>query len=93
MLITDSNFPRFLVVSSASEDFPLGKLSPFAIHKAFVGIAGNGLKSTKRLRDGSFLIECVKRHQANNLLKTVRIVFRPVKVTIHKALNLSKGSH
>ena len=49
------NFPRFLVVSSASEELPLKKLSPFAIQKAFIGIAGNGLKSTKKLRDGSFL--------------------------------------
>ena len=56
--LNDLNFPQFLVVSSTSEDLPLLKLSPFAIQKAFVGIAGNGLKSTKRLRDGSFLIEC-----------------------------------
>ena len=91
IFLNDSNFPRFLIMSSTSEDFPLTKLSPFAIQKAFIGIAGNGLKSTKRLRNGSFLIECVKKHQANNLLRTVKIVDRPVKVTIHKALNSSKG--
>ena len=89
--MTNSNLSRFLVVTSASEDLPLSKLSPFAIQKAFVGIAGIRLKSNKRLRDGSFLVECVKKHQANNLLKTEKIVDRPVKVTIHKALNSSKG--
>ena len=79
------------MVSSASDDLPLSKVSPFAIQKAFVGIAGNGLKSTKRLRNGSFLIECEKKHQATHFLKTVKIKDRPVKVSIHKTLNSSKG--
>ena len=60
---------RFLVVESANEDLPLQKLSPFAIQKGFQAIAGT-LKNINRLRDGSFLVECGKRAQAQNLLKT-----------------------
>ena len=51
-----TNWPRFLIVESANEDLPLQKLSPFAIQKDFQAIAGT-LKSIKRLRDGSFLVE------------------------------------
>ena len=48
-------------------------------------------KSTKRLRDGSFLVECGKRAQAQNLLRTNRFIDRPVRVSIHKTLNSSRG--
>ena len=49
------------------------------------------LKSIKRLRDGSFLVECARKSQAMDLLKTTRFVDRPVRVSIHKALNSSRG--
>ncbi|MCB4784585.1 MAG: hypothetical protein LGB69_08390, partial [Sulfurovum sp.] len=49
------------------------------------------LKSIKRLRDGSFLVECGKRAQAQNLLQTNRFIDRPVKVSIRKTLNSSRG--
>ena len=88
-LINDS-WPRFIVLSSASEEKPLSKLSPFAVQKGFQAIAGT-LKSTKRLRDGSFLVECSRRAQAENLLKTATFVDRPVHVCVHKTLYLSKG--
>ena len=84
------NLPRFIVVQSASEERPLSKLSPFAVQKGFQAIAGT-LKSTKRLRDGSFLVDCSRRAQAENLLKTATFVDRPVHVCVHKTLNSSKG--
>ena len=49
------------------------------------------LKSIKRLRDGSFLVECARKSQAMGLLKTTRFVDRPIRVSIHKALNSSRG--
>ena len=49
------------------------------------------LKSIKRLRDGSFLVECGKRAQAQNLLRTNRFIVRLVRVSIHKTLNSSRG--
>ena len=56
LMNSETNWPRFLIVESANEDLPLQKLSPFAIQKDFQAIAGT-LKSIKRLRDGSFLVE------------------------------------
>ena len=85
-----NNWPRFLVVESSSDDLPLSKLSPFAVQKGFQAVAGT-LKSIKRLRDGSFLVECARKSQAMGLLKTTRFVDRPVRVSIHKALSASRG--
>ena len=90
LMKSETNWPRFLIVKSASEDLPLQKLSPFAIQKSFQAIAGT-LKNIKRLRDGYFLIERGKRAQARNLLWTNRFIDRPVKVSIHKTLNSSWG--
>ena len=82
-----NNWPRFLVVESSSDDLPLSKLSPFAVQKGFQAVA----KSIKRLMDGSFLVECGKRAQAQNLLRTNRFIDRPVRVSVHKTLNSSQG--
>ena len=49
------------------------------------------LKSIKRLRRGSFLVECARKSQARGLLKPTRFVDRPIHVSIHKALNSSRG--
>ena len=87
--MSNENWPRYLVMNSASEESPLSKLSPFAIQKGFQAIAGT-LKSINRLRDGSFLVECSRKAQATDL-RTVMFVDRPVKVAIHKALNSSHG--
>ena len=70
--LTKDNWPRFIVVQSASEEQPLSKLSPFAVQKGFQAIAGT-LKSTKRLRDGSVLVDCSRKTQIENLLKTVKV--------------------
>ena len=89
LYLTSDNWPRFLLTKSASEERPLHKLFPVAVEKGFQAIAGT-LKSVRRLRDGSFLVECNCRTQATNLLKTERFVDRPVQVTIHKTLNSSR---
>ena len=82
-------WPKFIIVKSANDDLPLQKLSPFAIQKGFQVIA-RSLKSIKRLTDGSFLVECGKRAQAQNLLHTNHFVDRPVRVSLHKTLNSSQ---
>ena len=33
LFLTKDNWPRFIVVKSASDERPLSKLSPFAVHK------------------------------------------------------------
>ena len=87
---TSDTWPRFILMTSATEEKPLSKLSPFAVQKGFQAIAET-LKSTKRLRDGSFLVECSRRAQAENLLRTTTFVDRPVHVSMHKTLNSSRG--
>ena len=87
---TSSNWPWFLVVESSSDDLPRSKLSPFVIQKGFQAIART-LKSIKRLRDGSFLVEYTRKSQAVGLLTTTRFIDRPVHVSIHKSLNSSRG--
>ena len=89
-LNTTADWPGFLVVESASVDLPLSNLSPFATQKGFQAIAAT-LKSTKRLRYGSYLVECARKPQAMGLLKTTQFTDRPVRVSIHKALNSSRG--
>ena len=69
---------------------PLFKLSPFAAQKGFEAIAGT-LKSTRRLKDGSFLVECSRRQEVENLLSTTKFIDRKVQVSMHKALNSSRG--
>ena len=86
---SETNWTIFFIVESASEDLPLQMLSPFAVEKGFQAIAGTP-NSTKRLRDGSFLVECGKRAQAQNLLRTNRFIDRPVKVSVHMTLNSSR---
>lgn len=88
---SNSNWPRFLVVESSSDDLALNKLSPFAAQKGFRAIAGTP-KSIERLRDASFQPECARKPQAMGLLKTTRFVDRPVGVVIHKTLHSSRGA-
>ena len=90
LYMNNDNWPRYLVITSASEESPVFKLSPFAIQKGFQAIAGT-LKSFKRSRDRSFLVECGRKVQATNILKTVKFVDRPVKVSVNKSLNSSQG--
>ena len=87
---TSTNWARFLVVESSSDDLPLGRLSPFVIQQGFQAIAG-ALKGIKKLKDGSFLVECSRKQQAMGLLKTTRFINRPVRVSIHKELNSLRG--
>ena len=82
--LTKDIWPGFIVVKSASEE------QPFTVRKGFQAIAGT-LKSTKRLRDGSLLVECSRKAQAENLLKTVNFEDRPMHVSVHKTLNSFRG--
>ena len=63
-----NNWPRFLVVESSSDDLLLSKLSPFAVQKDFQAVAGT-LKSIKRLRDGSFLVECARKSSQDHSIR------------------------
>ena len=51
------DWPRFIILEPTENDRPLARLSPFAIHKGIMGIAGT-VKDTKKLRSGQILVEC-----------------------------------
>ena len=88
-IVTSESWPRFLVISS-SVDGALGKLSPFAIQKGLVGLAGEP-KSVKKLKNGSLLVECTKEKHSTCLLKSTSICNVPITVAAHYSLNSSKG--
>lgn len=83
---------KFVVVEGSDPDRPLDKLSPFAIHKGFEGISKN-FTSVKRLRGGSFLVECKGKKSSDMLLQRDGSIFvdRPIRVYAHKTLNSCKG--
>ena len=88
--ISTDNWPRFLIIEPVSEG-ELNSLSPFAIHKALQGFAGE-LKSVKRiLKNGRLLVECLKQHHSKCLLKSKVMCNIPIKVSAHTSLNSSKG--
>ena len=84
------HWPHWLIVEGTDEVRPLSKLSPFAIEKGFQGVAGK-MKTIKRLRNGSYLVECERKLHSDMLLKTEKLVECPIRVSIHKSLNSSKG--
>lgn len=87
-----STWPRFLVVEGTDPDKPLSRLSPFAIRKGFEGISKE-IKNVKRLRDGSYLVECPSQRICQQILKRDGKIFvdRPVRVSPHRSLNSSRG--
>ena len=87
------NWPRFLLVESGDDALPVTKLSPFAIGKGFQALIPGRLRSIKQLRNGTFLVECDThtQKQSDLLLKSQKLVDRPMKVSIHPTLNSSHG--
>ncbi|XP_041376689.1 uncharacterized protein LOC121389145 [Gigantopelta aegis] len=79
--VISSNWPRFLVISS-TDDGALKKLSPFAIQKGLVGLAGEP-KNVTKIKNGSLLVECLLK---STILANIRINVLP-----HTSLNSSKG--
>ena len=83
------NWPRFLIIQPVSEG-GLNSLSPFAVHKALQGLAGE-LKSVKKIKNGHLLVECIKQHHSKCLLKLIIMCNIPIKVSAYTSLNSSKG--
>lgn len=81
--------PSFLVISR-TDGKTFEKVSPFFFNKGLQGLAGT-LKSTKRLRDGTVLVETNRRQQSVNLLRATSLCNFPILVTPHPTLNSSKG--
>ena len=83
---------RYLVVEGTDDSKPLAKLSPFAINKFFEGVSADFV-SIKRLRGGSFLVECRTQKASDRLLKRdgTSVIGCPIRVSVHKGLNSCKG--
>ncbi|GBM39890.1 hypothetical protein AVEN_14871-1, partial [Araneus ventricosus] len=91
-LITDidkvSETARFLKISLPNEQ--LSKTSPFATEKALQGIGGSP-KSVKKLKSGDLLIETSSAIQTKSFLLAKTFLNNPVKITLHRTLNSSRG--
>ena len=74
-----ASWTRYVVVEGKDKDSPL-KINPFALSKAIQGVAGT-VKSVKKLRSGSLLIECANESQSKNLLKTTSLATVPVQIS------------
>ncbi|KAG1667767.1 Kinesin-like protein KIF21B [Nymphon striatum] len=90
---TATPWPRFLVIKAITEEkySPLLKLSPFAIFKTIISIAGDEPKSVKRLISGDILVETNTEIQTGRLIKAKEFFNMPVAVSPHGSLNYSKG--
>jgi hypothetical protein len=63
------SFPRFMVIQSKDKDKQLATLSPFIVEKTILGLVGKP-KSVKKLRSGDLLVECERKAQIENILKS-----------------------
>ena len=84
------NWPRFLFVESRQQDGSLARTSVFVISKAIQGSAGD-VKSIKKTRAGTLLVEVDKRSHSTGLLNMTTLAGIPVRVSPHRSLNSSKG--
>ncbi|GFT06937.1 putative RNA-directed DNA polymerase from transposon BS [Trichonephila clavipes] len=79
---------QFLILSLPNKD--MMKKSPFAIHKALIGIGGEP-KSIKRLRSGDLLIETSSAVQTKSFFFAKTFLDSPLTISPHKSLNSSCG--
>ena len=84
----ETTFPSYLVISAIDEQ-PIN-LSIFGIQKLLSCAVGD-IKSAKKLRNGSVLVEVRNKNQADLALKLTNWVSQPVKVNAHRSLNTSRG--
>ncbi|GFV45255.1 putative RNA-directed DNA polymerase from transposon BS [Trichonephila clavipes] len=79
---------RFLLIPLRNVE--ISKTSPFAIHKALIGIGGEP-KSVKRLRSGDLLIETLSALQTKSFLLANTFLDSSVTISRHNSLNTSRG--
>ncbi|GFX74085.1 uncharacterized protein TNCV_490491 [Trichonephila clavipes] len=72
---------RFLLISLKNDE--MSKKSPFAIHKAIIGIEGEP-KSVKRLRSEDLLLEPNSAIQTKSFLLDKSFLDSPVDISPHK---------
>ncbi|GFU41028.1 putative RNA-directed DNA polymerase from transposon BS [Trichonephila clavipes] len=80
---------RFLILSLPNSE--MSRKSPFAVHKAIIGIGGEP-KSIKKLRYGDLLIETTSALQSKSFLLAKTFLDFPLTVTPHRSLNSCRGA-
>ena len=86
----NDTFPRFLVIQSQDGSNPVTSLSPFVIEKQIESLIGT-LKSVKKLKNNTLLVETNRTSQTENLLKVTSFFNLKVSVSQHNSVNSSKG--
>ncbi|XP_046391640.1 uncharacterized protein LOC124159769 [Ischnura elegans] len=87
--VLQNDYPSYVVMSSIEEG-ALKKVSPFVIAKVIQGLVGD-VKTAKRLRSGSLLIQVNNSRQVKRLLEVKEFFQVPVKVDPHRSLNTCDG--
>lgn len=82
--------PTFFVITCTEESATLTNVSPFLISRVIKQKVGN-VKSVKKLRNGTLLVETQTAGQAVKLLSLTELDTIPVCVTQHQQLNYCKG--
>jgi len=77
-MVTQTNFPRWLVIESNDSDKPLARLSAFVLGKALNAQIGT-LKSIKRLQREDVLVETDRSTYSRMLLGLTQLAGVPVK--------------
>ena len=85
-----TSWPRFLVIKPNNKENTFLTVSPFAINKALLGIAGE-MKSIRKLGSGDLMVETSRKSHSDNLLKCKMFINFPVTVSPHRSLNSSRG--
>lgn len=86
-----SESTRFLVMRCQKEGETLKKVSPFLIRRVLSASVSGELKSAKKLRDGTLLIETKNFEQSKKIknMKTLHNI--DITVETHKTLNTCRG--
>ena len=87
---TPDVWPRFLVLKPKDENKSFTTVSPFAISKAILGIAGE-TKSIKKLGNGELMVEVLRKSQSDNILNCKTFIDFPITASPHRSLNSSRG--
>ena len=84
------SWPRFWVVEATDpEGYPLNKIIAPVVEKFFRSISIE--IKLKRIRMGNLLVECTQKWQTDQVSKITKIVECPVRASVHKSLNSTKG--
>lgn len=82
----------YLSMKRTEDGADMQKVSPFLIKKKIDYVAGSEVLECKKLRNGTLMIKCINKNQAEKLMKITSLCDTiKVKVEIHQVFNKCKG--